>query len=484
MSNRLLREMAQKRLKIRNALAVGSSAESQGETQSADARSTRLALDNGSRVAVIGGGPAGSFFSYFLLQLARRVDVDIQLDIYESRDFSVPGPTGCNMCAGVISESLVQALAIEGINLPPTIVQRGIDSYVLHTETGSAKIYTPLHEMRIATVYRGSGPRGVPEVKWESFDGHLLKLAVADGANLVRDRVSDISWNTEMPQVHVKGKAPQSYDLLVGAVGVNSPSLSLFEKLGIRYQRPKVRRHFLTELGSEDESVSSQLGSSMHVFLLNLPSLEFGALIPKGDYVTICLIGTDIERKVVDSFLQHPTVRECLRGSWAPGPGACQCSPRASIGDALHPFADRVVLIGDCGVTRLNKDGIGAAYRTAKAATKTAIFEGTSAEDFRKHYWPVCRAISHDNWFGKVIYAVLALIRKMQYPTRGVLRMAKKEQLKGGKERRMSMVLWDMFTGSASYRNVFFRTLHPYFLARFTMETIISIFRPSSRDTK
>ena len=56
-------------------------------------------------------------------------------------------------------------------------------------------------------------------------------------------------------------------------------------------------------------------------------------------------------------------------------------------------------MIGDCGVTRLNKDGIGAAYRTAKAAARTAIFEGVSAEDFRKHYWPVCQAISGDNRF-------------------------------------------------------------------------------------
>jgi len=30
----------------------------------------------------------------------------------------------------------------------------------------------------------------------------------------------------------------------------------------------------------------------------------------------------------------------------------------------------------------------------------------------------------------------------------------------------MSGVLWDMFTGSSSYTNVFLRTLHPAFLGR------------------
>jgi flavin-dependent dehydrogenase len=121
---------------------------------------SKLALDNGSRIGVIGGGPAGSFFSYFLLDMAQRVGIDIQLDIYESRDFSVPGPTGCNMCGGIVSESLVQTLATEGINLPPTVVERGIDAYVLHMDVGNVSIETPLHEMRIAAVHRGAGPKG------------------------------------------------------------------------------------------------------------------------------------------------------------------------------------------------------------------------------------------------------------------------------------------------------------------------------------
>lgn len=62
-----------------------------------------LRLVDGSCVAVIGGGPAGSFFSFFLLDLANRVA--IRVDIYEPRDFTRPGPVGCNMCGGIISES-------------------------------------------------------------------------------------------------------------------------------------------------------------------------------------------------------------------------------------------------------------------------------------------------------------------------------------------------------------------------------------------
>ncbi|UCC49315.1 MAG: hypothetical protein JSV41_03815, partial [Gemmatimonadota bacterium] len=62
-------------------------------------------------MAVIGGGPAGSFFAYFLLDTARMVDLDVQVDIYEPRDYTRPGPAGCNNCGGIVSESLVQLLA-------------------------------------------------------------------------------------------------------------------------------------------------------------------------------------------------------------------------------------------------------------------------------------------------------------------------------------------------------------------------------------
>ena len=97
----------------------------------------------------------------------------------ESRKFAVPGPAGCNMCGGIISETLVQNLAIEGINLPTGVIQRGIQSYVLHTDVGVARIATPLEEMRIGAVHRGAGPKDAKEQRWESFDLHLQQKAIA-----------------------------------------------------------------------------------------------------------------------------------------------------------------------------------------------------------------------------------------------------------------------------------------------------------------
>jgi len=70
-------------------------------------------LRDGSRIAVVGGGPAGSFFSYFLLNMAEAIDLDLTVDIFEPRSFKYCGPAGCNHCGGIVSESLVQILAAE-----------------------------------------------------------------------------------------------------------------------------------------------------------------------------------------------------------------------------------------------------------------------------------------------------------------------------------------------------------------------------------
>src|SRR5512135_3740505 len=124
-----------------------------------------LELRDGCRVCVVGGGPAGSFFSYFLLQMAETRGVNISLDLYEPRDFSQPGTAGCNMCGGIVSESLVQALATEGIDLGPEVIQRAIDSYSLHMDVGDVRIAPPRMEKRIASVHRGGGPRGMKQTK-------------------------------------------------------------------------------------------------------------------------------------------------------------------------------------------------------------------------------------------------------------------------------------------------------------------------------
>ncbi len=435
-----------------------------------------LKLRDGSRVAVVGGGPAGSFFSYFLLEMAHMVDLSLEVDVYEPRDYTRPGPASCNTCGGIVSESLVQIMATEGINLPDSVVQRGLDSYVLHTDgQRDVHIDTPLQEKRIAAVHRGAGPRGIKEIRWRSFDGYLQELTTAKGANIVRKRVDGFGWQDGRPEVRTRDSDSQIYDLLAVAAGVNTGILKALDELGVSYKPPETSRTYISEFLLGEEMVEKCLGSSMHVFLLDIPRVQFSALIPKGDYVTLCLLGQDIDAELVRTFLQSPEVRGCFPADWQLPEDFCHCSPRISTHAAIQPFADRLVFIGDCGVTRLYKDGIGAAYRTAKAAAVTAALKGIAGEDFRRHYWPLCRAIDNDNKIGKLILGFTGLVKRVGCTRRGVIRMVSKEQEGTYRSPRMSSVLWDVFTGSAPYKDIFTRTLHPAFLGRFVWNTATSI---------
>jgi len=190
----------------------------------------------------------------------------------------------------------------------------------------------------------------------------------------------------------------------------------------------------------------------------------------------MCLIGEEIDRDLVQSFLDTPEAKACFPPpDFDEDQDVCHCSPRMNVQGAAQPFADRMVFIGDCGVTRFHKDGIGAAYRTAKAAATTAIFQGVSGADFSRHYWPLCRALKIDNAIGKAVFAIVRQIQRRRFARRAVLRMAAREQRQEGGHRHMSVVMWDMFTGGAPYRETFLRTLHPAFWVRFLWHSVVSL---------
>lgn len=425
-------------------------------------------LSDGSRVGVVGGGPAGSFFSYFLLQLAERVGLHLEVDVYEPRNFEGIGPKSCNMCGGIVSESLIQNLAAEGICLPPNVVQRSLDSYRLHTDVGDAHIATPTGERRIAAVHRGCGPRDMKQITVRSFDAYLLEQAVHLGARHLPARVVRLTRQGDRFCLVAEASPPQSYDLVVLATGINAPAIPSLAEAVPGYVPPRNTKTYICEacLYGRDV-VRGYLGSSMHVFLLDIPRLEFAAVIPKGEYATVCLLGMDIDNALVRSFLQAPQVRSCFPPGWQPSKDYCHCSPRINVRPAHKPYADRLVFVGDSGATRLYKDGIGAAYRTAKAAASTAVFHGIGEQDFRRHYQPVCDTIARDNTLGKLVFAVTRVIQKYRFLRRGLQRMVVDEQKGRSSSRRMSTILWNTFTGSASYQEIFLDALHPAFLYAF-----------------
>jgi flavin-dependent dehydrogenase len=446
-----------------------------------------LRLHPGSRVGVIGGGPAGCFFSYFLLDLAERVGLKIHVDIYEPRDFDAPGPAGCNMCGGVIYESLVQSLAIEGINLPPSVVQRGIECNKLHLDVGSVQIWTRHHEKRIATTFRGLGPRGPVQFASRGLDRYLLDTAVAKGAQHIHDRVAEVGWLTDPAAAETAGRLVQiktqtgllqTYDLVAVAGGVNTAILEQFRALDFGYEPPRTTKLLVREYRLGKEAVSKYVGSAFHAFLLDIPGVDFGAIIPKGSYVTICLLSShgNLDTAMMDTFMADPAVKRALPPDFSAAQPACHCGPRINSHGSAQPFGDRIVFIGDSGVSRLYKDGMGAAYRASKVAAATVVFHGISKRDFERHYLPFCRRMEFDNQLGRFLFKIAGAMRKTRFARRAILRMVSEEQRgEATDERGMSAVIWDMLTGGAPFAEVLKGASRPGFLLRLLRHMLASL---------
>ena len=442
-----------------------------------DFSSEHFLLEDGSKIAVIGGGPAGSFFTYFALDFAERLGLDISVDIYEPKDFNCAGPKGCNNCGGIVSESLIQALATEGVVLSSDVIRRGIESYTLHLEQGSTIIETPFNEQRIAAMFRGIGPLGADGKDGGSFDNYLLDLCKKSGANVIHEAVTSAIRTADGVTLSTKNKQKARYDLVVGAVGLNANALDIFESICPSFVPPETTKTYISEFKMEPELIDKHFGNSMHVFLLNLPHIKFGALIPKGRFVTLVLLGSDINKEIASSFVNSEAVRKLFPPDInLDDITPCKCFPSINVKGAKLAYDDRVVLVGDSASSKLYKNGVGAAYITGKAAANTAVFNGISAAAFKKHYQPVCSNLERDNVLGKFIFSVTGIIQKSHLLKSAMLGLVIKEQGKKNQNRRMSSVLWDTFTGSAAYKNIFLRFMNPLLLIPFIWSIIKSMF--------
>ena len=107
-------------------------------------------LQNGDRVAIIGGGPPASFFAIHLLREAGRLNRHLDVVIVEKR-----GPTchdsddfqckGCTFCAGIISPRLNAVLDANGLVVPEEIIQEHIERmYVIKIRGSQQEIMDAL----------------------------------------------------------------------------------------------------------------------------------------------------------------------------------------------------------------------------------------------------------------------------------------------------------------------------------------------------
>ena len=126
------------------------------------------------KIAIIGGGPAGSFTCHFLNKLAKQNKKNISIHLYDYRCFTCQGKTSCNMCAGIIASSLVQNLEKEKIFLPDSVIKSEISGYQLHSKYNTV-YFRREYQKKIYSGFRGQGPLSI-DGKVNSFDQFFSML--------------------------------------------------------------------------------------------------------------------------------------------------------------------------------------------------------------------------------------------------------------------------------------------------------------------
>jgi flavin-dependent dehydrogenase len=407
-----------------------------------DRVSSSLKLKPGSCVAVIGGGPAGSFFVLHLLKRAQAAGLPLDVTLFERKTFDLPGPPGCNMCAGILSSRVVRGLQDLGLTIPPLTIMGRLHRYVLHWHQSIIAIEQPHSDRQILSVFRGAGPKAGALPPEASFDAFLLSQAEAAGATLVPERVLEVAFPAgglaELRTAHRQA----AFDLVVFAGGVTTRPPAFF---GMNYQRPP------TATMAQDEIRLHQPADpgTVHIYCDEPPGLLFGGLVPKGEYISVSLLGYGMPGRGLERFLAALRERGVLTGE---PERVCGCRPHVATGPATGFYGDRFVAVGDAAVTRLYKDGIGSALRTAQCAAAVAVERGIAGRDFKRYYRPEVQAIENDNQYGRWLFGAWQRIKE-----EGILSKLGERVLLAEQEINHSVhgaLLWSLFTGDESYRHI------------------------------
>jgi len=441
-----------------------------------------LSLQPGDRVAIVGGGPAGSLFAIQLLQKARRLHLPLEVAILDSKSFLSTGGKGCNMCAGVVGANFLDHLTELGIPLDPAIIQQEVAGYSLNESSLSAFVKGE-KEQRIATLFRGAGPGHGPEVLHPgSFDYFLLQRAQEEGARFLNWRIDRIEFGIgpqRLCRLHGKVNG-QEYTaaLVVGAFGVNS---AIHKAFSFGYRPPRTWHACQAELYLPRDPPRMRYSRLIHIFTSKDPHLRFVAFTPKGPYLTMTGIGKHV--KIVDlrkEIEENPSIQCSLPKQWQI---VCHCHPQVPITTSRRPYDDRVVIIGDACISRYLKSGIESAYWTARYAVEAVLGHGVDSSSLRRHYfWRCLATFAADNLCGKLFFGLYHFISRRTLLARGFIQAVRREQhLKRKRNRPVSQVLWHLFTGDSPYGGIILLALNPRVVLRFLRGVLLAWVRSGSR---
>jgi flavin-dependent dehydrogenase len=438
-------------------------------------------LQNNDCVAIVGGGPAGSFFAIHLLREAKRLARKVEVVIVEKRspadlssdDFHC---RGCNFCAGLISPRLHKILYEEGLVVPDEIIQGRIDYIWIQGQWKNFRLRVP-KDMQMYSVFRGSLP-GRRIGRPTGFDGFLLGEAVKEGARILNGEVQAIAYAASgMPSLTVRTQSEEKVSLVASfvtiATGVNAHCgldyrddalITSVKRLNPAFVPGRSRRTFIFELDVGEDYLRRNLHREIYFIEYGSKrlSLEHTALIPKGRFLTVAMIGKCIDdavlprdgQQIIHDFLTLPQIDRILPGIQAT-PIACACIPSMTVTTAKSPFGDRFAIIGDAVGSRLNKDGLFSAHATASRLAQTMLHDGIDKQALARGYGKAINWLVADNRFGRMVFGMSRVAFTQPVVSRIMYQAFATEcKVRDERSRPLSVSLWKIASGTADYREV------------------------------
>ncbi|KPJ59556.1 MAG: hypothetical protein AMJ46_10580 [Latescibacteria bacterium DG_63] len=397
-------------------------------------------LGSGQRVAVIGAGPGGVGAALTLNNASRKRNLGLKVFLFECKRFGEHH----NQCMGVLSPPLLSILRKDfDIELPRSIIQRNITGYVL---------VTPSDELLMDCESEAEYSQAVRRVQLDAF---LLSRAQESGVEVIQSRVTDVETSSEGVTV-CSDSGNWKVDAVIGAFGLDGSTADVFERR-TSYRRPAAIQTVVTRIHpGQGGIIDSLLSNRIYAYLPRIKSIEFGALVPKGDHISVVVAGkyaTDVD---MDRFLELPEVARII-------PSGCSAESYFKgsfpLGSAASIYGDRYAIVGDAaGLVRPFKGkGINSALLTGMLAANTMIDKGTS-EKALGHFYRACSDFTADVMYGKLM-RFLAITTANHFSVDKIVSLAKRDAA-------VRRALFDCVSGHRPFREIVRGNLTLPFVAR------------------
>lgn len=401
-------------------------------------------LADGQVVAIVGGGPAGVSCAIALRHLALHMQRDVRVVLYEPKTFRGHAPH-YNQCAGVLSPPIVSVLETRlQVPFPRHLVQRRIKRYVLHSE-------------RQEIALEGDGEPAYV-LRRVQFDDYLLHQAREVGVEVVNSRVIDIERH-ERDVVLYSDSEGRRVTAVVGAFGLDDGTCRVFER-AVGYRQPKFLNSIVTKV-HPTAGVLERMGDAIHAFLPSLPEIEFGAMTPKGNHITINIAGAAVDANAMDRFLALPAVRRQLPGDAERHRGELGADDfqyfkgKFPVSLAKGFYGDRFAVIGDAaGLIRPFKGkGVTVGCASGVSLAEAMFTRGISERAFRDFFRhdPYCCEIRDDMLYASALRWLASASANHHFLDAGIALAYR--------DARLRRALYDSVSAHRPYRQIVAETL-------------------------